>query len=249
MQKNKCIISSEYQHLEKDLVELNDSFEKNQNDIYRGRNSLKEFSFDGKKQIIKSFRVPGILKKIIYAVLKSSKAQKSYHNAVALLAAEINTPNPIGFINYYQIGLLDKSYYICEKVDYDFTFHDVIQGKVEGCDKLLEEFADFTFDMHQKGFLHLDYTPGNIVITKLKDHFGFSLVDLNRMMIGSVSWQVGAECFGKIYFKKSDMQIVVDHYASLQGVASADVMKFVEAKHQRYERFKKFKQIIRFWRK
>ncbi|PCJ62657.1 MAG: hypothetical protein COA79_03830 [Planctomycetota bacterium] len=249
MQKIKFKIASKYHHLEEELKRLHDIFDINQNEIYKGRNSLKEFEFDEKPFIIKSFKIPNLFKKIIYAILNRSKAQKSFEHAIELENAKVNTPTPVGYISYYVLGLLQKSYYVCEKVDYEFTFHDVIQDRVKGSTDLFLQFAEFTFNLHQKGFLHLDYTPGNIVIKRRGDVFEFNLVDLNRMTLGHVTWQMGAKCFGKIYLKPEDMQIVVDRYASLCSVSSDKIMVLVESTHQSYERFKKFKKVLRFWRK
>ena len=34
------------------------------------------------------------------------------------------TPKPIGYIEFYKFGLLDESYFVSEKFDYDFTIRE-----------------------------------------------------------------------------------------------------------------------------
>ena len=57
-------------------------------------------------------------------------------------------------------------------------------GKVEGNEDRLLAFARYTAALHQAGILHLDYSPGNILIHHNEiDGYSFSLVDVNRMQL------------------------------------------------------------------
>ena len=46
---------------------------------------------------------------------------------------------------------------------------------------LLEALAQFTAAQHDRGVLHLDYNPGNILVRSEGGGFQFALVDLNRL--------------------------------------------------------------------
>ena len=86
-------------------------------------------------------------------------------------------------IEQFQSGLLSHSYYIC-CYDGGETVRSLMDGKVEGNEDKLSAFARYTAALHQAGILHLDYSPGNILIHQNDaDEYSFSLVDVNRMQL------------------------------------------------------------------
>ena len=87
--------------------------------IKRDRNTLKIFDLKKKKIVVKSFKVPNILNKIIYTFFRKSKAKRSYEYALKLVTNNINTPKPIAYYETKKYFLLNKSYYVCEHIDYD----------------------------------------------------------------------------------------------------------------------------------
>ena len=59
-----------------------------------------------------------------------------------------------------------------------------MDGKVEGNEDKLSAFARYTAALHKAGILHLDYSPGNILIHQNEtNEYSFSLVDVNRMQL------------------------------------------------------------------
>ena len=66
-------------------------------------------------------------------------------------------------IEQFQKGLLTNSYYVCSYENGE-TVRYLMDGKVEGNEDKLLAFARYTFALHQAGILHLDYSPGNILI-------------------------------------------------------------------------------------
>ena len=86
-------------------------------------------------------------------------------------------------IEQFQDGLLSHSYYIC-CYDGGETVRSLMDGKVEGNEDKLSAFARYTAALHQAGILHLDYSPGNILIHQNEtNEYSFSLVDVNRMQL------------------------------------------------------------------
>ena len=48
-------------------------------------------------------------------------------------------------------------------------------------------FARFTAQLHKAEILHVDYSPGNILVKKQAGSYVFALVDVNRMKFKSIS--------------------------------------------------------------
>ena len=80
--------------------------------IYLGRNEIREIEYKGVKFVIKSFHRPNLINRFVYGIFRASKAERSFQNAIRLLAIGVGTPQPVAFINMKKHGLFDRSYYI-----------------------------------------------------------------------------------------------------------------------------------------
>ena len=148
--------------------------------IKKGRNTLKIFDLGKKKIVVKSFKAPNILNKIIYTFFRETKAERSYNYAKKLLEFKIKTPYPIAFYETKKNFLIHRTFYVCEYINYDFTFSDFILNKYE-FEKITRLFSEFSYNLHQNNINFLDNTPGNTLIVAKDNSFDFFLVDLNRM--------------------------------------------------------------------
>ena len=61
--------------------------------IYKGRNRIYTFVYEGIETNIKAFRTPGTVKSVIYGAMES-KAKRSYDNSLRLLQMGFNVPEP-----------------------------------------------------------------------------------------------------------------------------------------------------------
>ena len=231
------------------LQQVDLHFEAEKVAIHVARNTIKKLSFASHDLIVKSFGVPNIFNQLAYCFFRDTKARRSFQNALRLISFHIATATPVAFCEGYHFGLIQRSYYISLRVDYDYDFHDINFERKPGSEKLFKQFAEFTHVMHKAGFLHLDYTPGNILIKEKESNFYFTLIDINRMKIGPVSWRAGVNSLGKIYFKEAQMKIVSHRYAELAGIPETMVWATLQKSRQAFERKKKIKQFLRFWQK
>lgn len=147
--------------------------------IYNQRNRLFALTLDQKEYVIKCFKVPIFIQRIVYTFIRPSKAVRSYRNAIKLKSLEIDNPAPIGVAIEYSNGLLSNSYYLSERLSDACDIRPLMSGKIED-DGLLKILAHYIADLHRKGIYHIDLSPGNILRSKEK-HGHFYLVDLNRM--------------------------------------------------------------------
>jgi hypothetical protein len=213
---HKLIVNPKYKNFKNDLIHIKEIFNSSSESIHKARNELKIIELNGIKCVVKSFKVPHAINRVAYTFFRDGKAKKSYLNAIKLTELGINTPEPIGVIEFFSFGLLSESFFISVYEPYDFTIREVFHHKVENYEEILKEFAKFTYELHQKGVWHVDYSLGNILVTKNEDSYKFSLVDINRMEFKIISPYEGLKNFNKFWAKDdNDLVVLATVYAKL----------------------------------
>lgn len=233
---HKLLVNPKYENFEPFLIDIRTIFSQCEGNIHKARNELKIITIAGIECVVKSFKIPHFINRTAYTFVRDGKARKSFLNAMKLQELGINTPEPIGMIEFYDMGLLRESFYLSRYEPYDFTIREVFHHKVEETDAILEAFAAFSYDLHQKGVWHVDYSLGNILISKQEEGYRFSLVDINRMRFGPVSPMEGLKNFNKFWAKeRNDLVIIAKRYARLAKLDEATAVKTVLASAQRLE--------------
>lgn len=222
----KYTLNPEYKSLKKFLLNIKEIFTNADGTIHKARNELKIIDINGIKCVVKSFKVPHMLNRIAYTFFRDGKAKKSYNNAMKLISLKVETPQPIGVIEFYKFGLLSESYFISVYEPYAFTIREVFHHKVENIEEILKQFAKFTYYIHQKGVWHIDYSLGNILITPKDKIYKFSLVDINRMEFKKISGYEGLKNLNKFWAKNEyDLPFLAKEYAK---IASLDEKKSIK---------------------
>lgn len=208
-----------------DLFNIKTIFLQYDDTIHKARNVLKIIPLHGIDTVVKAFRVPNAINQFAYAYIRKSKAYKSYFNAVKLEELSVNTPSPIGFIEFYSNGFFKESFFLSKHYPYDFTMADVRDNNPPDKKEILKAFAAFTYELHQKGVWHVDYSGGNILINKAEEGYTFSLVDINRMKFKTITRYEGLENFNKLWLQEDDLTLLAQTYAQL---AALDTRKAIE---------------------
>ena len=176
----KIVVHPDFSGLTDFIAELPQRFENEGEVVYTGRNILKKYQVNGYDIVVKRFRKPNIVNKIIYDNFRASKARRSYEFAGKLLSLGISTPLPIAFIEDKKFGIFRFSYFVSV---FDSTASHVRKEMLgETDDFFLEKLAAFIADIHAKGVLFLDMSPGNILYHRNESDIDFLLVDINRMI-------------------------------------------------------------------
>jgi tRNA A-37 threonylcarbamoyl transferase component Bud32 len=184
--------------------------------LFNKRNIIKLIEFEENQYVIKSFKIPHIINKIVYRFFRDSKAKRSYENSLKLEILNINTPKPIGFIEFHSTLFFYDSYYISEFFDYNFEIRDVLKDKhFKNRAVILEQFVKFTFDLHKKGVYHIDYSPGNVIIKQKENNYIFCIIDVNRMKFIEFDLDSRMKNFSKMTFDKEDNQYMIKIYSKL----------------------------------
>ena len=99
-----------------------------------------------------------------------------------LRALGVDSPEPVAWSEYRRRGLLCDSYYVSRRSDYTPLSQTTARFPAAGTLPVLEAFARFTVQLHEKGIEHRDFNPGNILWDRTPaGAYRFQLIDINRM--------------------------------------------------------------------
>lgn len=236
---------NDYQFLKSSFESIREIFIDDDHSIHKARNELKIIELAGVKTVVKSFKIPHLINRIVYTFFRRSKAYKSYHNALRLQELAISTPQPIALIEFFSSGLLADSYFISEWFDYDFTIRTPLLEPLEDREAIFTAFAAYTYDLHQKGVWHLDYSPGNILIKRTDSGYQFSIVDINRMTFKTITPIEGCENFNKLWAFDDELEIMVREYARLSGLDESTAFAEMKRHNDANKRVKNFKKRLK----
>jgi hypothetical protein len=223
MQKYK--LSTKYNYFQDSLLNIKEIFRKNDNSIHEARNVLKIIPINGEDIVVKAFRVPNIINQFAYSYIRNSKANKSFFNALKLQELGLNTPTPIGFIEFYENSLLKESFFLSKYYHYEFTMANVRDDNIDNKNEILEAFAKFSYTLHKKGVWHVDYSGGNILINRTDNTYEFSLVDINRMEFKTITSYDGLKNFNKLWLDENDLKTIATAYAKVAKLDEKEAIR------------------------
>jgi serine/threonine protein kinase len=243
LSKFKLEVNEEFKTLKNFVKNIKIFFQKNNNTIHKARNEIKVINYENRDFVVKSFKIPHIINKFVYTFFKSSKAKKSYDYALKI---ENFTPKPIGYIEFYENFLINDSYFISEKFDYDFTIREpLLDINFPNKNEIFKAFAQFTFDLHENGIYHLDYSPGNILIKKENDNFIFKIVDINRMKFLNMDLEKRAKNFSKLWAKDEDLEFIAKEYAKIYEKNNEEFISKTISFSKKHKAVKNFKKRLK----
>ncbi len=198
------------------LSQVRDYFKVSENTIHKARNEIKIISYKDTSLVIKSFKIPHFVNRVVYTFFRDSKAKKSYENSVKIINF---VPKPIGYMEFEKFGLIYDSYFVSENFQYDFTIREpLLDDNFKNKEDIFKAFAKFTFDLHENSVLHKDYSPGNILVKVENESYVFKIVDINRMEFQNLSLDKRLKNFSKLWAKDKDLQTIIKEYAQLMNI-------------------------------
>jgi tRNA A-37 threonylcarbamoyl transferase component Bud32 len=232
------------------LNDVSEVFQASNELLYQARNVIRKATWRDSDYVIKSFRRPKRLNRLIYRYLRKSKARRSYENSLRLLELGFCAPTPVGFReNVGRFSLLD-SFYVSLFLPYQYTLEPVLHGVIdEERTMILSEFGGFVYSLHVDGILHKDLSPGNVLITKQEKGIRFCLVDVNRMKFGFLSDNQRFKNFSMLWASDADLKIVVDAYAKIAGIDPGRAYSRSLYYSRRHKRRAERKEKIKRWLK
>ena len=251
-------IAEPYRDCRAQIGDLPRRFECDGVTLHSGRNVIKRLAMPrpGGEPIevaVKSFAVPARVRGFVYANLRRSKARRCVINAGKLARSGVGTPDPVACIEYEDYRCLRRSYYVCRYWPHDQDLTALLYrgipsgGAAQG---LLEALAQFTVVQHDRGILHLDYNPGNILVRSEGDGFEFALVDLNRLRFRRL--EIGDRLSGLARLTTRDdcLRIIGRRYATLCGADPDEFCAWLEAARRRFTaRRRRMKKVLAWFRR
>jgi hypothetical protein len=168
--------------------------------VSRNRLTSARYTLEGEtyRWVVKEFsnQSPGAFLKNAW---RTSKAQKGWEKARALLARGIETPMPrLALDRRLPFGLVETSVLVVDDVGEVVQLRQILKDlrasreseigrkpshRIEK-ESFLDSLARFIRHMHDYGVLHRDLSGGNILVRLLdKGGWAFALVDINRAKI------------------------------------------------------------------
>jgi len=229
---------------QKDLiVNIKNYFNQSSETIFKQRNTIKVVEFEGDKYIVKSFKKPHIINRVVYSFFRESKAKKSYLNSIKI--ADF-VPAPIGYIEFKKFYLLKESYFISKPFNYDFTIREALTNQnYPNKDKIYKAFAKFTNQLHKRGILHLDYSPGNILIKEDKEGYKFKIIDVNRMHFKKLTLEERLKNFAKLWATNEDLTTIIKEYAKINSIDEKEALDIALKASQKHKDRKNFKKRLK----
>ena len=218
---------------------IKEHFTKNNNTIHKARNEIKVLEYAQQKVVVKAFKIPHLLNRIVYSFFRKSKARKSYEYSVKISKF---VPKPIGYVEFYKGGLLHQSYFVSEHFDYDFTIREPLLDKnFPKREAIFRAFARFTLTLHNAQISHNDYSPGNILIKEEAGEFIFKIVDINRMSFFELNEKARAKNFSKLWASDEVLSIVANEYQKHYPCSETfkETILTLNQKHKNRKNFKK----------
>lgn len=218
-----------------------------------GRNTIKTVKFKEFHLNIKSFKVPNLLNQFAYKYLRKSKAERSFQYANILQKKGIGTPTPLAYMTETNLLGLQKSFYVCEHLNYDLTYRELVEiPEYEDHEKILRSFVHFTHQLHENNVLFKDHSPGNTLIKQTNDNYAFYLVDLNRMQFKNLSFKERMQNFSRLTPKMEMVKVMSEEYSKITGLPYEKVFSSMwgETQHfqEKFFRKKRLKKKLLFWK-
>lgn len=228
----RVFIGDDFQDLSSFVRVLPVHFENGGTLIYEGRNKLKEFEIHGRKLIVKSYQLPHLINRVVYNSFRASKARRSYQYAQMLSKAGIGSPAPVGFYSTGTWLLFGRSYFVSLKSECPYTYRNLLEETFTGDkEKVLRAIARTTAALHENGFLHKDYSGGNILFRETDKGIEVEIIDLNRMRFGKVDIETGCKNFERLPGTHEMFVILADEYAKVRGFDADRCLELIEKSH------------------
>ena len=239
----KYIINPLSEDIKEFIMTIPSKFKEEHNTIHNARNIIKIINYQEKSYIVKSFKVPHPLNRIVYSFFRDSKAKKSYENSLKIIDF---VPAPISYMELTKSILIDQSFFVSEHFEYDFTIREPIDNSdLPHTQEIFKGFARFTYELHNQNVLHLDYSPGNILIKNGDNGYIFKIVDVNRMKFKTLSLEDRLRNFSKLWLREEDMKTIIKEYAKLMNEDEEYCIQKALYYSQKNKNFKNFKKRLK----
>jgi hypothetical protein len=235
-------LSQKYSHLRDFIARIPQLMLTEGETVYAARNLIKVLRApDGTLLNVKRYHRPSLPNAIIYSTgLRTPKGLRAFTYPQRLIAAGIETPEAVAYIEERHGGLLGYSYFISLQCPYQHRFYEVIDLPAEQYTPLAEALGRMAAQMHNAQMLHRDFSPGNILWDITDGTYHFSIVDINRMRFGEVSLAMGCANFARLWGPTSFFETLARSYAAERHMDAEECVRVtLECRRKFWTNYKK----------
>lgn len=212
----KVVINPKYESERPFIEQLPIIFEKEGEFIYNKRNQVKRFLVDGNERMVKRYKTPSLIQRIIYSTIRKTKARRAFEFAGKMRSLGIDTPESIAYIEQRDGLLFSIGYFIAEAC-HDEDLRSVLRDQDIFDKELADQLTAFLVYMHKRGVMHGDLNLSNILYRKESGHYHFTVIDTNRSIFKEHLTQM--ECLNnlkRLTHRLDLMDYIIRRYAQLR---------------------------------
>lgn len=197
--------------------------------VYKGRNELRRMEYEGKSYVVKSFRKPNLVNRLVYGRFRDSKAKRAFRNGLELAAIGVPNPLPIGYVEVRKGVFFAESYLVTDFSDCPYTWNDLFYKEFACTEQVAREVGKVTALLHEHGLAHKDYGRGNILFKEADGKVHIELVDLNRMYRGKMDMEKGCKNFERLPATPDMHRWIAEEYAKARGFDAGECFRLMQA--------------------
>ena len=213
----KIIIHPEFINTASFIKQLPQFFEQEGELLHNGRNKVKRYRVNNKEIVVKRYKRPNIIQRIVYTFFKKSKTERAYLFAGMLREKGFDTPHEVAYIERKKNGLFLDGYFV--SLNSTHPPLSELLWKRDFDRRPADELAAYLVELHKKGVLHGDLNLTNILYhTDKEKQSRFTLIDTNRSKFKPIPRrQECLENLKRLTHNKALLRCIVIQYAILRG--------------------------------
>ena len=110
----RIVLSADHQYLRPTAEQIATLFADHQGKLlHRGRNEIRRLLIDGKPIVVKRYKRPNIVQRVVYPFFRQSKCRRAYDYAALFRQRGIATPRELAYVEHCHHGLFARYDQLC----------------------------------------------------------------------------------------------------------------------------------------
>ena len=231
----QIVLNPKYHQLHDELLQVVRNFESSGKEIYHGRNVIRLVEIDGLRLAVKRYGRMPLKHRVATRFYKTNKAKRAFVTSLMLKERSFESPEAVAFLCDRHSVLDATHYYVSIYSDYRHSMRDIPTLDGAFREEVTKSFARFAAQLHNSGFLHKDFSAGNILFDRINERFHFSLLDTNTLKWGKkISVERGCKNLGRLVGPPEFFESLGRHYADHRQADPQQCINLIKAARDDY---------------